>query len=88
MNWPIAKKKAVRSLHSTGAAGTKCEKFGMGLSRTSWSEACNLPNERHSSTEFTDMDFLNSWPVMGGMFVGLILLVVLMFYLKNKQSDE
>lgn len=34
------------------------------------------------------MDFLNSWPVMGGMFVALILLVVLMFYLKNKQSDE
>lgn len=60
----------------------------MGLSRTSWSEACNLPNERHSSTELTNMDFLNSWPVMGGMFVGLILLVVLMFYLKNKQSDE
>ena len=34
------------------------------------------------------MEFLNSWPVMGGMFVGLILLVVLMFYLKNKQSDD
>jgi uncharacterized membrane protein len=34
------------------------------------------------------MDFLNSWPVMGGMFALLVALIVLMLYLKNKQSDE
>lgn len=31
---------------------------------------------------------LDSWLVMGGLVVGLVLLVVLMFYLRNKQSDE
>jgi hypothetical protein len=34
------------------------------------------------------MDALNSWPVMGGMFAALIGLVVVMLYLRNKQSDE
>lgn len=34
------------------------------------------------------MDFLNSWPVMIGLVVALLLLVGIMIFLRNNKKDE
>lgn len=34
------------------------------------------------------MDFLNSWPVMIGLIVALLVLVGIMLFLRNNKKDE